>query len=347
MGKTKFQQSWKNDRPWLTSIKNDHYSAKCTACGDVLNIVSGVGAVKNHEKTPKHLTHISTNKNQLQFVVKKGTVAMQSSHKVILRALTVVDTNYAFQSCRSDNNIYRRMFPDSEIAKNYEMSATKVMYIMRHGMAIYVRNDLKKEIDDRPFTFHFDESTTEQVKKQYDGYATFFSTSQQQVTTAYFGTLFVGRCPSEDMITHFHDFFKEKSLNVKYLLNLGMHGSNVNIAFKDLLIDDLINNHETKFIYLGTLALHTVNNAFGKLVKTLSEIVDLDQMAIDFHFFFKYSAGRREDFEKVSEITGVLTQHLNKHGTSRWISLDRVLVTLIEQFNNLKEYFSLVLFLSF
>ena len=352
MGKTKFQQSWKNDRPWLTSIKNDHYSAKCTACGDVLNIVSGVGAVKNHEKTPKHLRNISTNKNQLQFVVKKGTVAMQSSDKVILltseerkwnaeilRALTVVDKNYAFQSCKSDNNIYRRMFPDSEIAKNYEMSATKVMYIIRHGIAIYVRNDLKKEIDDRPFTFHFDESTTEQVKKQYDGYATFFSTSQQQVTTAYFGTLFVGRCSSEDMITHFHDFFKEKSLNVKYLLNLGMDGPNVNIAFKNLLIDDLINNHETKFIYLGTCALHTVNNAFGKLVKTLSEIVDLDQMAIDFHFFFKYSAGRREDFEKVSEITGVLTQHLNKHCTSRWISLDRVLVKLIEQFNNLKEYF--------
>ena len=62
-------------------------------------------------------------------------------------------------------------------------------------------------------------------------------------------------------------------------------------------------------------------------------------MTTDFPFFFKYSPGRREDFEKVSEITGVLTQHLNKHCSSRWISLDRVLVKLIEQFNNLKEYF--------
>ena len=50
----------------------------------------------------------------------------------------------------------------------------------------------------------------------------------------------------------------------------------INIAFKNLSIDDLINNHETKFMYLGTCALHRVNNAFGKLVKTLSEIVDLD-----------------------------------------------------------------------
>ena len=176
---------------------------------------------------------------------------MQSSDKVIfltseeqkwnaeiLRALTVAD-------------------------KNYEMSATKVMYIIRHGIAMYVRNDLKKEIDDCPFTIHFDESTTEQVKKQYDGYAIFFSTSQQLVTTAYFGTLFVGRCSSEDMITHFHDFFKEKSLNVKYLLNLGMDGPNVNIAFKYLLIDDLtimrLNLYTWVLVPFTQLTMHLVN----------------------------------------------------------------------------------------
>ena len=42
-------------------------------------------------------------------------------------------------------------------------------------------------------------------------------------------------------------------------------------------------------------------------MKELSEIVDLDQMATDFHFFFKYSAGRREDFQDVSNVAGILT----------------------------------------
>ena len=118
-----------------------------------------------------------------------------------------------------------------------------------------------------------------------------------------------------------------------------MDGPNVNIAFENLLIDDLIDDHKTTFIYLGTCALHTVNNVFGKLVKELSEIVYLDQMTIDFHFFFKYSAGRREDFQDVSNVTGVLTQHLEKHCFSRLISHDKFLVKLIEQFPNLVEYF--------
>lgn len=68
------------------------------------------------------------------------------------------------------------MFPDSEIAKNYEMLATKVMYLMKHGIAVYSKHDLNSDIDGRSFTFHFDESANQQVKKQYDGYVTFYST---------------------------------------------------------------------------------------------------------------------------------------------------------------------------
>ena len=62
-------------------------------------------------------------------------------------------------------------------------------------------------------------------------------------------------------------------------------------------------------------------------------------MVIGFHFCFKYSAGGREDFAKVSDTTGILSRHLEKHCTSQWISLDKFLVKLIEQYDNLKEYF--------
>ena len=111
---------------------------------------------------------------------------------------------------------------------------------------------------------------------------------EKSIVTTFCGTLSVGRCSSPDLLNHFCKFFEENHLSVKLLLNLGMDGPNPNLAFKNLLIDDLKENHKTTFICLGTCVLHMANNAFGKLVKELSEIVDLDQMAIDFHFFFKY-----------------------------------------------------------
>ena len=109
MGKTKLQTKRTVNRPWLSSVKNDICQVKCIACGDAINITSGIGAVKNHENTPKHLRNFNNNKNQLQFVVKeKVTVSMKSVDKSviltteeqewkaeILRALNVVDKNHS------------------------------------------------------------------------------------------------------------------------------------------------------------------------------------------------------------------------------------------------------------
>ena len=88
------------------------------------------------------------------------------------------------------------MFFDSEIANYYEMSSAKVMYIMevRYGIAKYFKK--------KAFTFHFDEITTSQTKKQYDGYVKFFSLESGEVVIAYCGTLFIGRFSAPDMVNH-------------------------------------------------------------------------------------------------------------------------------------------------
>ena len=68
-------------------------------------------------------------------------------------------------------------------------------------------------------------------------------------------------------------------------------------------------------------------------------LLSLIEWRFDFHFFVKFSACRREDFAKVTEITSTLSSHLEKHCTSPWISLVKILVKLVEQIDNLKLYF--------
>ena len=41
----------------------------------------------------------------------------------------------------------------------------------------------------------------------------------------------------------------------------------------------------------------------------------------------------------VSSITKITSHFVLKHCQTRWLTLDRVLVRIIEQFGNLKEYF--------
>ena len=53
----------------------------------------------------------------------------------------------------------------------------------------------------------------------------------------------------------------------------------------------------------------------------------------------KYSAARREDYVNIVSVTEITAHFLLRHCTARWLSLDKVLVRIIEQYGNLKEHF--------
>ena len=98
--------------------------------------------------------------------------------------------------------------------------------------ALYVKERLLEEIKGQPFCFHFDETTNAQLKKQYDAYIAYYSSSRQLITTSYTGSLFVGHCTATDLLNHFLMFVKELGLNTVYLLNIGMDGPRVNKKFE-------------------------------------------------------------------------------------------------------------------
>ena len=50
------------------------------------------------------------------------------------------------------------------------MSETKTKYFVEFGIAPHIKQLLLTDLDGSPFTFKFDETTTSQVKKQYDAY---------------------------------------------------------------------------------------------------------------------------------------------------------------------------------
>ena len=106
------------------------------------------------------------------------------------------------------------MYPDSKIAESYQQQETKVKYVLQFGIAPYIKKKLLEEVKDQAFCFKFDESTTEPVKRHYDAYFTYYSLSQKEALTSYFGSLFVGHCTAEDLIKHFYEFMNRYNLNV-------------------------------------------------------------------------------------------------------------------------------------
>ena len=82
--------------------------------------------------------------------------------------MTVANSNFSFASCLKVGSVFQEMFPDSDIAKGFSMSSTKVSYMISYGLGPYFLKTLLEDIKDTYFTLQFDETTTVQVKKQMD-----------------------------------------------------------------------------------------------------------------------------------------------------------------------------------
>lgn len=201
----------------------------------------------------KHSSNIKSSSGQSNLVAAAGSMFVSSGSKrkvlstedqvskaEIIRCLDIVDSNCSFSTADRDSDKCKEMFPDSEIAKSYKQKANKVKYTVQFALAPFFQGIILKELSDLPFSFRFDETTTSQIKKQYDAYATYHSSHFGQIITSYLGTLFVGRCTTDDLLIHLNEMLEKLNLNKIHILSLGMDGPNVNLAFKRKLESELI-----------------------------------------------------------------------------------------------------------
>ena len=106
------------------------------------------------------------------------------------------------------------------------------------------------DVNNKSYTFKFDESTCSQIKKQYDGYIQYWSTKYHEVTNCYCGSLLIGHCMHEQLIEHYYEFTKNLKLDSFFLLHLGIDGPKVNNAFQKKRFDGLHEKKDPSFLNL-------------------------------------------------------------------------------------------------
>ena len=89
-----------------------------------------------------------------------------------------------------------------------------------------------------------------------------WSEKENRVIIAYCGSLFVGHCTAEDLVSHFNEFGIRMKWDPKYLLHIEMDGPIVNLSLEKKLLVDFERKYSTKFLNLGSCSLHHVHNTF-------------------------------------------------------------------------------------
>ena len=86
------------------------------------------------------------------------------------------------------------MFPDSNVAKKLTVSRTKRSYVIGVGLGPHFIQEITSDLikSALPFSVHFDETTTSQIKKQIDITLRFWSARHDEVRGNFFTSIYFG-----------------------------------------------------------------------------------------------------------------------------------------------------------
>lgn len=252
----------------------------------------------------------------------------------VMWTLKTVMSNYSYNSAAGLNEIFKFMFPDSEIAKKFQLGSTKMAYLTRFGLAPYFKSRLMEQVSNCDhFVLAFDESLNKVTQHgQMDLHIRFMDKVSGKVSTRYLGSQFLGHATADDLVNNFVE--RTADLNCRQrLVQVSMDGPNVNWSFIEKLKNKLDRDPgDPELLDLGSCSLHVVHGAFQTGSKASG--FDINHLLTSLYYLFHDSPARREDYTKITSST----KFPLKFCAHRWLENGPVAERAIQIWENVKKY---------
>lgn len=353
---------------WLAPVKGFRNEAYCTKCCRKFSLSNmGMQAVKSHEQGKVHQKILKNENSQISVAsmfkvnvdnsavhVKETSVPLNNdSHLTtpktktlddlvikretaiaeILWALRIIMKRDSFNSCQDDGYLFKKMFSDSIIARNFAMGPDKASYVINYGLAPYFNSLLNKQLlECREYVVCFDEALNKIAQKgQMDIHVRFWCNVKQQVCTRYLNSAFLTKSKAENLLESFKEALHPLSLDK--LLQVSMDGPSVNWKFLRLLKSDLeLGDESPKLLEIGSCGLHVIHGAFQTGHSKAGW--EVNRFLRGLYYLFKDSPSRRTDYTTIS---GSST-FPKKFCHIRWVENVLCAERAILIFENVKQY---------
>ena len=166
-------------------------------------------------------------------VLVKSSIATKAE---IMWALKCVSSGFSNNSCANINSMFKSMFPNSNVASAFSMAATKVSYVINHGLATHFKQILKDGITKSDcYVVSFDESLNDITQTCQMDILIRYWDSNDSVKVRYWTSSFLGHSTHSDLLKHFNESLS--GLDLSKMLQVSVDGPAVNWKFFDALIN--------------------------------------------------------------------------------------------------------------
>lgn len=223
--------------------------------------------------------------------------APSSTRAEIYWALHCVQCNYSFNSNVELGKLFSVMFPDSEVAKAYSMSRTKLGYQINHGLAPYFKERMVYELNNSDvFSLLFDESFNKDLQKSQMDFFVRYWNDNNQVCNRYLDSKFLGHTTAQNLKASLDSAISFASK--EKLVHISMDGPKVNHSLMRLIKKERLDADLPEVVDVGTCNLHVVHGAFRHGNKATKWESEATIKAV--YGLLKDSSARREDFELIT-----------------------------------------------
>jgi hypothetical protein len=232
--------------------------------------------------------------------IRKYLLNDQVSKAEILWCLKTVMSHSSYRSNSDLPELFRAMFPDSEIAAKFTLKKDKTSYLIAFGLAPFFHGELVSGLSSsETFVVCFDESLNKVIQKgQMDVHIKFWDKNKNTVSTRYLTSVFLGHANADALLNAFKGAIPPSRL--RDVLQVSMDGPNVNHKLHSLLQNEIKSDAGSRqLLDIGSCGLHVVHGAF----KTGHDKAkwEVHKFLYALHNLFKDSPARRADYSRLTE----------------------------------------------
>ena len=197
------------------------------------------------------------------------------------------------------NQLFEAMFSDSDIAKKFQMSKTKVSYVVIFGLVDYFYNSLITLVKKSPFySLLFDKSLNKVLSKEQMDLQIRFYDDTVEVLTRYLDSRFVNRPNAVNLCNETIDAIK--NLDQAKMLMLRMDGPNFNLLIFVKLNGEREKHYHSPLYNIGSCGLHSIHGAFE--TGMISCGWEINKIMKSMHKLFDKSSARRDLFILINSL---------------------------------------------
>ena len=330
-----FQSDWKTSG--ISVSKRGSNYAHCDSCGTDINIGhGGVNDIKRHFATAKHqeMVKVTSSNQSLRNLFKQSPIEQSVTRAEVLFANFIAEHNLPFLLADHFTHLTRAMFPDSQIAKAFRSAHTKTTCIVTGALNPYFSKPVFTACQENPFSILCDEGTDHDDKN----FAILVRLWDDQLCKPVTRFLDMPVCnigTAEKLFEAIDTALNVRNIPWSNVVGFESDTTNVMIGKHNSILSRIKQRQPN--VFSQGCVCHLSNLCLLAGVKALP--IDIDDFFVDLFYYFDKSSKRKEEFHEFQEFTGTKELKIIKHCKTRWLSLDKAVKRVLQQWCALHAYF--------